>query len=154
LHRLSYANHLDSPDPIGDELGLKWWELPPNIFNEEACEKISVLSGCDKKLLYSKSHHSILTKLDEKQIQLFFHRTRVKYCPTCLADKKIHQFLWGLKPISLCAKHHVILINTCHGCHRMDSVIKIIRDAAKIAINKEQNTIHFEDFAKAYNLHS
>ncbi|HDX9587776.1 TPA: TniB family NTP-binding protein [Bacillus pseudomycoides] len=36
----------------------------------------------------------------------------------------------------------------------MDSIIKIIRDAADIAIEKEQETIYLNDFAKAYNLHA
>lgn len=36
----------------------------------------------------------------------------------------------------------------------MDSIIKIIRDAAEIAIEKEQDTIFLQDFQKAYNLHS
>jgi hypothetical protein len=35
----------------------------------------------------------------------------------------------------------------------IDSITKIIRDAAEIAIEKEQDTIYLEDFAKAYNLH-
>ncbi|WP_268884086.1 TniQ family protein [Bacillus salipaludis] len=116
IYRLSIENLLDSINPIGNALGIKWWEMPLNLFDEVACRKISSLSGIHKNVLYSKSYHALLNGMSEKEIKMWFHRTKIKYCPKCLADKKIHRYLWGLKPICICLKHKQILINECPGC--------------------------------------
>ncbi|WP_172799198.1 TniQ family protein [Bacillus sp. FJAT-29814] len=98
-----------------------------NLVDDEACEKISVLSGNDKNVLYSKSYHSMLKNLNDSQIKMWFHRSGIKYCPKCLADNKAHQYLWELKPISMCAKHNVFLIDTCPGCYNEIQMHALIR---------------------------
>ncbi len=126
LYRLSIANHYTSPKMIGDSLGIKWWGMPLNMFDENVCEELSLLSALDKGNLYSRSYHSILKGLEENQYKMWFLRTHTKYCPKCLVEKRIHHYLWGLRPVSLCKKHAAVLLNECKNCKRKIQINSLI----------------------------
>jgi hypothetical protein len=131
IYRLSSANHFETPQVIGDMLDVKRNDMPLNIFNEKASEGISVLSGRDFQNIYSKSYHSFLKTLDENQIKMWFLRSKIKYCPECISEKKIHKFLWGIKPVSLCTKHFKVLINSCQNCNRQIQISSLIKGICK-----------------------
>lgn len=116
LYRLSNANHYKSLKMISIELRKPLWELPLNTFDEKECAKLSILSEVDKKILYNKSYFSFLNEIEEDQYKIWFLRSKAKYCPECLAEKRIHKFLWGLRPVSLCTRHSVVLVNECENC--------------------------------------
>jgi TniQ len=111
---------------IGDYLGVKWWQMPLNDFDKTSCAKIAFLSKVEEKYLYSKSYHSLLKELDNYQCKIWFLRSGAKYCPMCLAEKKLHKFVWGFKPINVCTKHSTVLIHSCQCCKRKIQINSLI----------------------------
>ncbi|PWW26620.1 TniQ protein [Cytobacillus oceanisediminis] len=118
IYRLSIANHFEFPSVIGDIIGVRWWELESNNFDERVCKTLAVLSRADYQDIYTKSYHSIFKKLNEMERKIWTNGSRIKYCPKCIAEKKMHKSLWGLRPVSVCIKHRNILRHICPKCNR------------------------------------
>lgn len=127
LFRLSKANYFESPIVIGELLDINSWEISLNIFDERTCKKISVLSRNIYEDIYSKSYHSIIKNLNENQRKMWFLQNKIKYCPKCLSEKRIHKFLWGFKPVSVCTKHFAVLSNTCQKCNKKIQISSLIK---------------------------
>jgi hypothetical protein len=131
LYRMTIANYHSSTKMVCDDLGMKWWEMPLNAFNKDACETLSQLCGISGGELYLHSYHSITNKLGEKEKINWFHHSKVMYCPECLKERRIHKYLWGFKHVNLCMEHVVLLIHTCQKCEKQITIGSLIKGECK-----------------------
>jgi hypothetical protein len=77
----------------------------------QASETITLPSGQVVSLLTGFSQH-----------QLVWSEARLQFCPRCLAESAYHRLSWLPKTVTVCLRHHCLLVSGCSGC---DQKIKI-----------------------------
>lgn len=116
LYRLAGENYYDSPLVFLDVLGVSEREMNQNLFNEHAFAQITELSSVSKELLYRMTINSFLDQWSPTFLDGILLKSKIKYCPSCINDEKHHQLIWMLRPVTVCLKHDLLLVDRCGSC--------------------------------------
>lgn len=146
LARLAMLNHYDSPNVLtrlcrlnqfGDEPALR--PSCSTIF-----ERITALTGIPPDRLYAGTVHRFAPLLNlpdhpldqltlpngqvrpcfvpEKRSRAVRPEAAAQFCPDCLQEHPYHRLPWALSAISVCLRHHRLLVDCCPACHRFVSL--------------------------------
>lgn len=122
LHRVSVINNYNSISIIASEINTSNSKINNNTFTSSQLTIISNLTGIctDKVQLHSGYHFE--RSIGKKLINKLVIKNRVKYCPICIAEQRIHKLSWNVLHLNICTNHNVFLIEKCVQC---DSLISL-----------------------------
>lgn len=122
LMRVALRNHLSSPVELIQHLtgrkqaNLRFKDIPQlAYFCRNTVEEIRQLSGFEQ---WGGEEPRWLIMSEWITRSLFVSSRISKVCPLCLQEAPYLRALWGLSFYLVCARHNVLLVDTCPGCNR------------------------------------
>lgn len=131
VKQLPHLDHLDRGPPLA-ALARLLGRSPEVLFKMTA-------HTFAKSLIPRKQDALPATSCDPKTLQRFFDPVHRRVCPACLKeDQPYERLTWAFRPLPVCLKHGLFLIDRCSTCERFAEAgrleLGVCRCGAKLAM--------------------
>ncbi|WP_284640767.1 TniQ family protein [Paenibacillus silviterrae] len=116
VHRISIANHYPSVSTIATALNIKMNRLNNNEFSPHQLLLLQGMTGLPFETLQDHTCYRLEQMLGINHFAKFIMKNRVKYCPYCFQEDRIHKYTWSCYPLNICVKHQMFLLEECSSC--------------------------------------
>ncbi len=131
LERLCSKNCYSNTSWILKLISTRPSQIQNNLFTEQDVLLLSHLTGQEFHELYKHSLLYWCSQLFGHSYEKYLLKNKVKYCPICIQEETVHQYIWGLQQVCLCITHKCELVDSCQACFKKVSHRELISGRCK-----------------------